>query len=88
MPSPCLSLWIPWLFPHGCHGLGHGSCERSGSSLSSLGQMGAWVSSGRAPRSTQGWAQCLCPLLSQMPMKLLEVGVHLPRTNVPLHQSQ
>lgn len=85
VPSLYLSLC---LFPCGSHGLGHSSCEWLWSSLSSQGQTGAWVSSGCAPCSTQGWAQRLCLLFLQMPMKPLEVGVRLPRTNLPLHQSQ
>lgn len=47
-PFPCLSLWVPQLFPYGGHGLGHRSCEQSGSSLSSPGWMGAWMGSGHA----------------------------------------
>lgn len=40
VPSLCLSLWIPWLFPCGSRGLGHSSCEWPWSCLSSLGADG------------------------------------------------
>lgn len=97
VPPPCHSLWIHWLFACGRHGLGDGhtlhpgcysSCKQPGSSLCSPGRTGVWVSSGCAPCSMQSWAQRLCSLLLQMPMKPPELGAHLPRTNLPLHQSQ